>query len=48
MKRLYEQLIKTPFAENRQMLFLMGPRQVGKTTTARQSAEHSGEAVYLN
>jgi predicted AAA+ superfamily ATPase len=48
MKRLYEQLIKTHFAQNRQMLLLMGPRQVGKTTTARQSAEHSGESVYLN
>ncbi len=44
MKRLYEQIIKAHFAHNRQMLFLMGPRQVGKTTTARQSAE----SIYLN
>lgn len=44
IKRLYEQVIKEHFAQNRQMLFLMGPRQVGKTTIARQE----GEAVYLN
>lgn len=48
MRRLYEQLIQTHFAENRQMLFLMGPRQVGKTTSARRGAVHCGEAVYLN
>ncbi len=29
------------------MLFLMGPRQVGKTTTARAAAETVGPAVYL-
>ncbi|NOZ77885.1 MAG: ATP-binding protein [Acidobacteria bacterium] len=30
------------------MLFLMGPRQVGKTTTAREIARELGEHVYLN
>ena len=48
MRRLYEHLIQTHFAENRQMLFLMGPRQVGKTTSARRGAAHCGEAVYLD
>lgn len=48
MRRLYDHLIQTHFAENRQMLFLMGPRQVGKTTSARRGASHCGEAVYLN
>lgn len=48
MRRLYEHLIQTHFAENRQMLFLMGPRQVGKTTSAQRGAIHCGEAVYLN
>lgn len=48
MRRLYEHLIQTHFAENRQMLFLMGPRQVGKTTSARRGASHCGEAVYLD
>ena len=39
MKRLYETVVSEHFSEHRQMLFLMGPRQVGKTTTARQNAE---------
>lgn len=33
MKRLYYAAIIDHIRENRQMLFLMGPRQVGKTTT---------------
>jgi hypothetical protein len=34
MKRIYESLIADHFANNRQMAFLSGPRQVGKTTLA--------------
>ena len=30
------------------MLFLMGPRQVGKTTTARESAAVTGESTYFS
>ena len=30
------------------LLFLSGPRQVGKTTSARHMAEVLGDAVYLN
>jgi predicted AAA+ superfamily ATPase len=45
MKRLYDNLIGTHLAEDRQIVMLTGPRQVGKTTTARLAAwEHS----YLN
>ncbi len=33
MKRFYSQLIQEHFSLYRQMLFIMGPRQVGKTTT---------------
>lgn len=33
MKRLYHAAIIDHIRENRQMLFIMGPRQVGKTTT---------------
>ncbi|MBN2479398.1 MAG: ATP-binding protein [Parachlamydiales bacterium] len=33
LKRIYENFIKNHFKENRQMLFISGPRQVGKTTT---------------
>src|SRR3989338_965038 len=35
MKRVYSRVIKEHFALNRQMLFLMGPRQAGKTTTCQ-------------
>ena len=38
MKRLYENLLREHLAEHRQMAMLSGPRQVGKTTTARESA----------
>ncbi len=34
MKRIYEDLLEDHFATNRQMVFLSGPRQVGKTTLA--------------
>jgi len=34
MKRIYDNVLKEHFTENRQMAFLTGPRQVGKTTTS--------------
>ena len=34
MKRIYESVVSDHFATNRQMAFLSGPRQVGKTTLA--------------
>lgn len=36
MNRIYHVIIKEHFDKNQQMLFLAGPRQVGKTTIARQ------------
>ncbi len=36
MKRLYTEIIREHLNENRQMAFISGPRQVGKTTVARQ------------
>ncbi|HEX4839454.1 MAG TPA: AAA family ATPase [Rhabdochlamydiaceae bacterium] len=41
MKRIYEELIRKHLLELRQMVFLMGPRQVGKTTLSHQSAANS-------
>jgi len=35
MKRIYEKLISDHLENNRQMVFLSGPRQVGKTTLAK-------------
>jgi predicted AAA+ superfamily ATPase len=42
-KRLYDAFVEEHFSQNRQMAFVSGPRQVGKTTTCR-----GGSDVYLN
>ena len=47
-KRLYLQVIKKHFKENRQMLFLMGPRQVGKTTISRELLKSYKYGAYIN
>ena len=46
VQRIYEGLIREHLGQERQMVFLTGPRQVGKTTTARTSAGEQGH--YLN
>ena len=43
LPRLYDQVLASHFQENRQMAFLSGPRQVGKTEVALALAD-----VYLN
>ena len=48
MKRLYLSMVLQHFKENDQMLFLVGPRQVGKTTIAKQVQEKFHESVYLS
>ena len=48
MKRIYEQVLLEHEKEHRQMLFLAGPRQVGKTTTAKTVASQSARSFYLN
>lgn len=45
MERVYDRILVDHFAQNRQMAFLCGPRQVGKTTSAKHL---SGEDRYLN
>lgn len=40
MKRLYETLAQTHFSNHTQMLFLGGPRQVGKTTISKALLAH--------
>lgn len=49
MRRLYQPLILDHFKRYRQMLFLMGPRQVGKTTLSFQVEEDLlSDFFYLN
>lgn len=48
MKRVYEAVIADHFANYEQMVFLAGPRQVGKTTIAKQFAAANSFAKYLN
>lgn len=48
MKRLYQELVYQHLSKLRQMVFLMGPRQVGKTTTSLESASHWPNQFYFN
>lgn len=48
MKRLYHQLVKEHFRDLRQMVFLAGPRQVGKTTISLFLSKDSKYFFYFN
>ena len=48
MKRIYEDLIYNNLKKFNQMAFLIGPRQVGKTTIAKHIQTKYKESVYLN
>lgn len=48
MKRIYQEIVSRHLKQLRQMVFLMGPRQVGKTTTALKSADEWGPHSYFN
>lgn len=48
MKRIYEQAIKNHFDNYNQMMFLMGPRQCGKTTIAKHVQTFYPESLYIN
>lgn len=48
MKRSYEKVIEEHLLQNRQMLFLMGPRQVGKTTTSLEASSLNPQHYYFN
>ena len=47
MQRIYDAILKDHLAQYEQMVFLAGPRQVGKTTTAKSCVEGS-QYLYLN
>ena len=48
MDRLYLQRIKKHLKKYRQMVFIAGPRQVGKTTLVKKLLKESSEGIYLN
>jgi len=48
MRRIYDSILTSNLTSIEEMLFLSGPRQVGKTTTSKNVAEHCGRLVYLN
>ena len=48
IKRIYSELLEEHFSMDRQMLFLAGPRQVGKTTISEAAAELTDEWFYFN
>lgn len=48
LKRIYEAVFEEHLAENRQMLFMVGPRQVGKTTTSLEVSEPYKHHFYFN
>ncbi|MEA3347225.1 MAG: ATP-binding protein [Candidatus Auribacterota bacterium] len=48
MKRIYTSVIKEHFARFQQMVFLIGPRQAGKTTVSLMAKEFSSQFSYLN
>ncbi len=48
MKRFYLDVITENFKNNRQMIFLMGPRQVGKTTTSLSLDKMWQKVYYLS
>ncbi|MCR4624192.1 MAG: ATP-binding protein [Alphaproteobacteria bacterium] len=48
MKRIYENLIYNNLKKFNQMAFLIGPRQVGKTTISKHIRSQFKESIYLN
>lgn len=48
MQRIYQDMIMEHLRDCRQMVFLVGPRQAGKTTAALMIGEHFKNFYYLN
>jgi len=48
VKRIYTSIIKKHFERYEQMVFLVGPRQAGKTTVSLMAKEFSSQFAYLN
>jgi len=48
MKRIYDTIVAKHLAEDQQMIFLVGPRQVGKTTIGMNATALTENFLYLN
>jgi len=48
MDRIYDHLVEKHFRLYKQMVFLLGPRQVGKTTVSQHGKKLTDHYVYLN
>src|SRR3990167_6619739 len=48
MQRIYQHIFTEHLTSYRQMIFVMGPRQSGKTTVAQQMVAQSNNGFYLN
>ncbi len=48
MERMYQKLVQNHLKQFRQMVFLAGPRQVGKTTIAKNQEKGKGGFFYFN
>ncbi|MDR1057519.1 MAG: AAA family ATPase [Coxiellaceae bacterium] len=48
MERIYETIVQQHFKQYNQMLFLSGPRRVGKTTISLSGKNLTSDFLYLN
>ena len=48
MRRIYQEVLRRHLSQYRQMIFLMGPRQAGKTTLSLEAAGEYSSHVYFN
>jgi predicted AAA+ superfamily ATPase len=48
MKRIYDNVVFDHIVNYNKMIFLAGPRQVGKTTIAKKAKSLADEVIYLN
>ncbi len=48
MKRIYSSVIQEHFRLHQQMIFLIGPRQAGKTTVSLMAKDFTDQFAYLN
>src|SRR5438105_5770200 len=48
MKRIYDAIVQAHLNSDPEMIFLSGPRQVGKTTVSKKAGSLCNQLIYLN